>query len=616
VKRSGLYLLLFFAHSINAQILDDSTKLVYGPTTTRYIYEDHIKYNDLYFTQVDSSIFNIHRYTTTELSSYYLQDLGVIGTATRSIYNPIPSVIGARSGYYVYEPFFKSPEDFKYYDTKSPYSRIGAAIGGGGRSRVDVGFNRSDSSNFNIGIDYNRIISDKQTNSIGKHDRLTDSEGYDIYMVYFTPKRKYLALTNFSRNKNTIEDQGGIDLATSNGQGYFDEDASVFLDEAKSEYLRRNFHFYHQFLADSALQFYQSYDRSYTSAKFRDDNLNPANGYYDKFYFGTDTTAEENNFVTNTFETGVKGTLGKLFYLGYYKIRGFDFTYGRADADTLNFNTLKPETTGVEHYVGGAMRVQLNRKYKLNGSIDFNFNGSQRLMGDLLAKNFDVRFILQQHSPSYMEQAYLGNHDFWINDFKNIKTLELEGGYIQKVGKSHLRPKIKFSTITDHVYFNKVAEPEQINGTTTFITPGLDFSLNIFRHFYISGNVDYNLVSGATTEAFPVPDLLVNVNIFYHQLLFQNNLELQVGLDNHWKSDYFAPNYQVSTQQFFIQDSFNVPAYLISDAYLNIKLGHAYVFAKFNNLIQAITGDGYFAAPNYIGKRPLFDFGFYWMFFD
>ena len=616
MKRSGLYLLLFFAHSLNAQILDDSTKLVYGPTTTRYIYEDHIKYNDLYFTQVDSSIFNIHRYSTTELSNYYLQDLGVIGTAARSIYNPLPSVIGARSGYYVYETFFKPPEDFKYYDTKSPYSRIGAAIGGGGRSRVNVGFNRSDSSNFNIGIDYNRIISDKQTNSIGKHDRLTDSEGYDIYMVYFTPKRKYLALTNFSRNKNTIEDQGGIDLAASNGQGYFDEDASVFLSEAKSEYLRRNFHFYHQFLADSALQFYQSYDWSYSSAKFRDDDLNPTNGYYDKYYFGTDTTAEENNFVTSTLETGVKGTLGKLFYLGYYKIRGFDFTYGRADADTLNFNTLKPETSGVEHYVGGAMRIQLNRKYKLNGSIDFNFNGNQRLMGDLLAKNFDVRFILQQHSPSYMEQAYLGNHDFWINDFKNIKTLELEGGYIQKVGRSHLRPKLKFSTITDHVYFNIIAVPEQINGTTTFITPGLDFSMNIFRHFYISGNVDYNIISGATTEAFPVPDLMVNVNIFFHQLLFQDNLELQVGLDNHWKSDYFAPNYQVSTQQFYIQNSFNVPAYLISDAYVNIKLGHAYVFAKFNNLVQALTGEGYFAAPNYIGKRPLFDFGFYWMFFD
>jgi hypothetical protein len=614
VKRVGLYLLLFLTHTINAQILDDSTKLVYGPTTTRFSYEHHLKYNDLNFATVDTSIFNIHRYTITEQSGYLLQDLGVNGTASRSIYNPTPTIIGARSGFYVYEPFFTPPEDLRYYDTKSPYSRIGAAIGGGGRSRVDVGFNRSDSSNFNIGIDYNRVISDKQTSSIGRHDRLTDSEGYDIYMVYFTPGRKYLALTNFSRNKSTAEDQGGID--TSSGVSYFDEDAPVFLKNAKSEYLRRNFHFYHQFNPDSALQFYQSYDWSYSSSRFRDSNLSEENGYFTQFNFSTDTTSEENIFATNTLESGVKGSLGKLFYMGYYKIRGYNFTYGQAESDTLNFRTLKPETKGVEHYVGGTIRIQLNRKYKLTGSIDFNFNGNQRITGDLLARNFDVRFVLQQHSPSYMEQAYLGNHDFWINDFKNIKTLDLEGGYNQKLGKSYIRPKVKFSTITDHVYFNTMAVPEQINGTTTFIRPGLDFSFNFFKHFFISGNVDYNLLSGSTTEAFPLPELMVNFNVYYHNLLFDNNLELQVGLDNHWKSDYFAPDYQVSTHQFFIQDRFNVPAYLISDAYLNIKLSHANLFAKFNNLIQAFTSEGYFAAPDYIGKRPLFDFGFYWMFFD
>ncbi len=614
MKRGCFYFLFFLVHGVNGQILDDSTRLVYGPNTTRYIYEDNIKFNDLFFTYVDTSIFNIHRYTTTELSTYLLQDLGVIGTANRNIYNATPRIIGARSGFYAYESFFRPPEDFKYFDTKSPFSRIGAAIGGGGRSRVDVGFNRSDSSNFNIGIDYNRIISDKQTSSIGKHDRLTDSEGYDIYLVYYTPNRKYLAITNFSRNKSTVEDQGGID--TLGGFDYYDEDASVFLQHAKSEYLRRNYHFYHQFSPDSAFQFYQSYDWSYASAKFRDENLVVDGAYFNQFNFSTDSTSEENNFVTNTLETGVKGTLGKLFYLGYYKLRGYNYTYGMAESDTLNFKTLKPQTNGVEHYIGGRMRVQLNRKYKLTGSIDFNFIGNQSIRADLLAKNFDVGFLLQQHAPSFMDLAYLGNHDYWVNDFKNIKTLELEGGYSQKVGNSIFRPRLKFSTITDHIYFNDVAEPEQINGTTTFIRPGIDFSINFYGQFVIAGNAEYNLLSGSSVEAFPLPELMLNFNIYYHQLLFKGNLEVQLGLDNHWKSAYFAPDYQVSTQQFFIQQRANVEAFLISDIYLNIKLGHAYIFAKYNNLLQAFTGKGYMVAPDYIGKRPLFDFGFYWMFFD
>lgn len=598
-----------------AQILDDSTKLVYGPTSTQYLYEDNIKFNDVYFSIIDTSVFDIHRFSTTEASLYKMQDLGVMGTASRNLFFSPPQIIGARSGFDVYETFFYAPDDFKYYDTKSPYSRIGAAIGGNGRSRVDVGFNRSDSSNFNIGIDYNRITADKQFNSTGKHDRLSDSEGYDVYMLYHTPNNKYLFLTNYSRNRTTVIDQGGVD--TTEVGDYFDENAKSFLQEAKSEYMRKNLHIYHQYNPDTAFQLYQNYDWSFASSKFRDEDLGSEGDYFDKFYFSEDTTSEQNDFVTHTLESGVKGSLGKLFYLGYYKIRAYEFIYGKADADTLNFKFNLPDAKGIEHYLGGMVRIQLNRNYKLSGNLDFNLNGNQRLSGYLLAKNFDVKFLLQQYSPSYMERAYLGNHDYWLNDFKSIKTMDIQGGYLQKFGRSFVRARGNFTTVTDFVFYNKQAEPEQINGTTTLIRPGLDFSISFSKHFNIVGSADYSIVAGNTTEAFPVPDLVVNANIYYHNIFFNGNLEMQAGLDNHWKSSYYAPDYRVSTHQYFIQDRFLVPNYLISDAYLNIKLSHAYVFAKFNNWLQLVRGgEGYFAAPDYIGKRTLFDFGFYWMFFD
>ena len=73
MKRVLVFLLLFQGYCVSAQILDDSTQLVYGPTTTKYLYESNIKYNDLYFTPVDTAIFNLHRFTTTEVSNYLLQ---------------------------------------------------------------------------------------------------------------------------------------------------------------------------------------------------------------------------------------------------------------------------------------------------------------------------------------------------------------------------------------------------------------------------------------------------------------------------------------------------------------------------------------------------------------
>ena len=599
-----------------AQILDDTTKLVYGPTTTQYTYEENIKYNDRNFTVIDTSIIDIHRYSHTEESEYKTQDLGVIGTATRGVYYEPPDIIGVRSGFEVYENYFKPVSDFKYYDTKSPYSRIGAAIGGNGRSRVDVGFNRSDSSNFNIGIDYNRMIADKQVNSIGRHDRLTDSEGFDGYMVYHTRNNKYLVMGNFSRVNQTVIDQGGID--TTGVDSYFVKEASVFLQDATSGYKKRNSHIYHQFRVHDALQFFQTFDRMYEESGFK---LPPIisekdSTYFGKFYMSEDSTEDVNTFTGTSLQTGVKGTLGKLFYLGYYKVRDYDFSYGWGEMDTLDFRTTKPQTEGLEHYLGGRVRIALNRDYQLKGQIDFNFNGNQRLSGDLIAKDFDAHLVIQQYEPTFMQRAYLGNHDAWNNDFDRISTLYVEGGYRVNWDNSYIRPKAMFSTITDYVYFNKQAEPEQVDGTTALIVPGLEYKIQLFKHIYLSGDANYSIASGASPEAFPMPQLMVHANIYYSNIFYNGHLEVQGGIDNHWASDYYAPDYRPSTHQFFIQDNFNIPSYLIADAYLNIKLTHAYVFAKMNNLVQAFTKEGYFTAPHYVGKRALFDFGFYWMFFD
>ena len=271
-----------------AQILDDTTKLVYGPTTTTYTTDEQIKYNQVHFQPIDTSILDIHRYSHTEESENNYQDLGVIGTALREMYYKPPEIIGVRSGFEVYEPYFRPVSDFKYYDTKSPYSRIGAAVGGRGRSRVDVGFNRSDSSNFNIGIDYRRMVADKQTNSIGRNDRLTDSEGYDAYMIYHTKNNKYLIMGNFSRVRQTVVDQGGIDTTGSylnidTPPAYFDENANVFLDNAASSYKKRNFHFYHHLKFHEAFQLFQTFDRTFEENIFKIDPI----GTKEEAYFDT-----------------------------------------------------------------------------------------------------------------------------------------------------------------------------------------------------------------------------------------------------------------------------------------------------------------------------------------
>lgn len=613
------FIFLFFvvgASNLQAQILDDSTRVVYGPNSTSYLKEENILYNDLKFTVIDTSANNSHRWSMVEKSEYKLQDLGVSGTAIRNIYYKLPQLIGARSGYAAYVPYYRPISDFKYYDTKSPYSKIMAAIGSRNRTVVDVGFNRSDSSNFNIGIDYFNYNSDKQVASIGKNDKLVKNEGFDAYLFYFTPQRRYLVMANFSRMKTNAFDQGGIKIDTLNPElGYFDRDANVFLENAGSEYLKKTYHLYHQFRVNKALQVYQVFDRSYDQTKFIDDPLTLGEiDYFDSTYLNNKATNDSTLFETISLENGVKGTIGKLFYSAHYRYRIYSFQYG---ADTLDFKTNKPAQDGIEHYIGGRVRYDFSPDYQLYGGIDFNLNGNQKLWGKVRFKGLQGDFVTQQYEPSFMEKAYLGNHDYWVNDFKTIKALQMDGSYTHYFkNNSFIKPKATFTSFTDYVYYNKEAVPAQLDGTSTLLTLGAKFLISPLNRLYIEGEGLYTTVTGDSTQVFPVPKIMANLNVYLHDISYGGNLDWQIGIENHWKSDYFAPDYRVSTNQFFIQDNFNVEAYLISDFYINVKVGHAFVFLKYNNIWGTINGETYFAAPNYVGKKSLVDYGFYWMFFD
>ena len=52
-------------------------------------------------------------------SDYLIQDLGNIGTGIRPMFFTLPEIIGASSGYTLYDYYFPDPSKMKLFDTKS-----------------------------------------------------------------------------------------------------------------------------------------------------------------------------------------------------------------------------------------------------------------------------------------------------------------------------------------------------------------------------------------------------------------------------------------------------------------------------------------------------------------
>ena len=55
------------------KLLDDSTKNVYGPTTTKYTFERNIKYNQLEYFVIDTLIDDMHRFNYVNAKKNQLQ---------------------------------------------------------------------------------------------------------------------------------------------------------------------------------------------------------------------------------------------------------------------------------------------------------------------------------------------------------------------------------------------------------------------------------------------------------------------------------------------------------------------------------------------------------------
>src|SRR5690606_8188271 len=126
-----------------SRVIDDTTRQVYGPTTSRYFYESDIFYNREVLRPIDTLIRNFHRNANyVQRFGNLYQNLGNMGTAISPIYYQSPDQIGVRTGFHVYDLYWDA-DPLRYFDTKSPYTNMQLILGGQGRSITRVTFSRN-----------------------------------------------------------------------------------------------------------------------------------------------------------------------------------------------------------------------------------------------------------------------------------------------------------------------------------------------------------------------------------------------------------------------------------------------------------------------------------------
>jgi hypothetical protein len=596
-----------------SRVIDDTTKQIYGPRTSKYFYETDIFFNKERYFEIDTLIRNFHQWNYVQRNQNLYQDLGNVGTAIQPIYYKAPNVIGARSGAHVYDLYWDA-EEIEYYDTRSPYSNMKVILGGKGRSTTRATFSRNVNQRWNIGFNYRALFIDKQILRRGKGDRATRSHYYDAYTTYHSKDSSYRLFANIRRMFHRVDEFGGVLVEGDDFESYFKSNARPWLTQAESNDLRINFHLFHQYSFGKGFQIYHTADRYRQRNMFLNIRDTQSDEFFRIIRFDKDSAKDVFRFKAFRNEMGIKGNLAKLFYNGYVAVRHIN--------QTMNHGWEK--TTDDETYLGGRMALQLDSINEINGWLELNDKGQFRLQGELRSKWFEARASQLIYQPGFFGQAYVGAHHEWQSNFNDVSVTELNGYLHYRSSVVNLSPGINLTRLNNYVFFDQVTDdpllqqvmPVQSSGSQVIAAPEIRLALTFFRHVTLSNQAIYTKLIENADDAIRVPELLVNSQLSYANIFFNGNLDMHAGVDVHWKSKYYAPSYDPAIRQFYNQDNIKVAGYPLIDIFFNAKVKRGRLFFKYHNFIQAFTKQGYFITPYYPGQSNVLDFGFDWSFYD
>ena len=605
-----------------SKIVNDSAKTVYGPKTTLSTTEQNIFEGRKKYEQLDTAIYNLHRWDFVRKYENKYQDLGNNGTALNPIFPLVSGTIGASPGYKVYDLYYETTEP-RFYDTKSPFSRINVIWGGKGRSMTHVEFTRNINPRWNFSFNYRPVLSGNQIPFSGNKNYQLISHYYDFNSSFKTKDNRYKLLVSYRRIRHRVKENGGVKFFTPPAyKEYFAANVLPYFTISTNtpalittEELRNSFHLFHQLQLAKPFQLYHVLDITKQKNSFQNTNTaSPESTGFFK-YTNTDTTIvnDVNTFQVFQNEVGIKGNAAFLFYDFYYKLRSYSNTMAKLQGQA-------PNATGQESYIGSRISFRFDSLSTLSGQAEYLLDGHYKIHGELRTPWLDAELHSALAKPGFMQQVYRGGFNTWNNSFTNTFSNQLSGRIKAQLGPLFISPGLTYTALNNYIYFKsdslQQALPHQSSGNQQIASPELRLDIRILKKIHLRPEVIYTLLLNNDDHALSIPTWFSNVQLSYEGFLFKGALQVQTGIELHAKSDYKALGYAPAIQQYYIQDSFISPSFWTTDLFLNGRIKRGRFFVKYINLLQQITGQGYLPTPGYPNVRNTLDFGFELILFD
>lgn len=583
---------------------------------------------------VDTAYLNFHEHTPVDTFSIANAYNGNLGSPLQSkIYVKRPQ----GSDFLFddpYRPYTMDIHSATFYDVKFPYTNLTYRTGGPAYRKEDqvkftLALSPSKKMNFGVDVDY--------INAIGHYKDQAARRFAGSFFGRYSGKH-YSAYGLLATNSHKNYENGGMksldvlenpqdtkpqDFPT-NITGYsafsknqlyyshaysigFNRQIKVNEDSIRLEYVPIT-HFGHTLRLEEMRKRY--YEPSVMGTPF-----------YENTYFNTQGATNDTAAVrtmSNTFYVNLDERFNKWMKFGltgYIENEIQQFTYQQEDA--VLAHTLKSNTR-----VGGVLsKAQgTNFTYSVLGDIylvgyklgEFRVEGKANGNFKLFNRNVSLSATaaIRNEEPSFFLQHYHSNHFHWENNFSKIYRTSVGGLFALPVTKTQL--KVDVENITNPVFFNEKALPEQYNSNVQIISADLkqDFRLGAF---HLDNQIIYQISSNS--DVIPLPPLTFSHKLYYLGTWFKV-LTAQIGVDAKMHTKYYVPDYMPATGQFHVQKHTQLGNYPLMNVYANFHLKQARFFVEYYHINKLFMKGDYFFMPNYPFNQPGFKLGLSWNFFN
>lgn len=267
-------------------------------------------------------------------------------------------------------------------------------------------------------------------------------------------------------------------------------------------------------------------------------------------------------------------------------------------------------------------------QFQIQGKGDLNF----RLFSDTV--RLEANAYIKNLNPIFYYRHFHSKHYWWDNnDLSKIMRTRIEGKLSVDHWKTQLKAgveNIKNYTYLDNTsvkytetssgkevttYKNDVAV-KQNSGNIQVFSAALrqDFKLGIF---HLDNEITYQ--KSSNQDVLPLPELTLYHNLYIKFGLAKKVLQIEMGADVRYFTQYYAPDYTPAIGQFYLQNKetrYKLGGYPLLNGYINLHLKRTRIFIAMYNLIQGQGEKSYFLAPHYPLNPRLLKFGLSWNFFD